>query len=50
MESSCLYTGTIESIGGVECYVGTPSIEYPHNKVLLYLSDVFGLALVNNKV
>ncbi|EPQ56648.1 dienelactone hydrolase endo-1,3,1,4-beta-D-glucanase [Gloeophyllum trabeum ATCC 11539] len=42
--------GKIETIGGVECYVATPSGECPKNKVLLFLSDVFGLALVNNKL
>jgi len=42
--------GKIEKIGGYECYVGTPSGEYPKDKVVLFLSDIFGLALVNNKL
>jgi len=42
--------GKIEQIGGVECYVATPSGDYPKDKVVLIMTDVFGLALVNNKL
>ncbi|KAJ7150097.1 alpha/beta-hydrolase [Mycena crocata] len=43
--------GTMEKIGGVECYVGTPTgVDYPQDKVLLFLADAFGLPLVNNKL
>ncbi|KAJ7708959.1 Alpha/Beta hydrolase protein [Mycena rosella] len=42
--------GKIETIGGIECYVATPTVDYPKNKVLLFLTDVFGLPLVNNKL
>ncbi|KAF8211096.1 dienelactone hydrolase [Mycena galopus ATCC 62051] len=42
--------GKIETIGGVECYVATPTVDYPKDKVVLFLTDVFGLALVNNKL
>ncbi|CCM02578.1 uncharacterized protein FIBRA_04681 [Fibroporia radiculosa] len=42
--------GKIEQINGVECYVATPKGEYPKDKVVLFLTDVFGLALVNNKL
>ncbi|KAH9857271.1 alpha/beta-hydrolase [Lenzites betulinus] len=42
--------GKIEKIGGVECYVGTPTGEYAKDKVVLFLTDVFGLPLVNNKL
>ncbi|KAK7060048.1 dienelactone hydrolase endo-1,3,1,4-beta-D-glucanase [Favolaschia claudopus] len=42
--------GKIETIGGVECYVATPTVDYPKDKVVLYLTDVFGLNLVNNKL
>ncbi|KAJ6465153.1 dienelactone hydrolase endo-1,3,1,4-beta-D-glucanase [Mycena vitilis] len=35
---------------GVECYVATPTVDYPKDKVILLLTDVFGLALVNNKL
>lgn len=43
-------TGRIERIGGVECYVATPTGNYAKDKVVLFLADAFGLALVNNKV
>ncbi|KAI0766654.1 alpha/beta-hydrolase [Trametes elegans] len=42
--------GKIEYIGGIECYVGTPSGEYAKDEVVLFLSDVFGIPLVNNKL
>ncbi|KAK0497340.1 dienelactone hydrolase endo-1,3,1,4-beta-D-glucanase [Armillaria luteobubalina] len=40
-------TGKIEQIGGVECYVATPTVEYPADKVVLLLPDVFGIILPN---
>jgi hypothetical protein len=43
-------SGQIETIGGVKCYVGTPTIDYPKDKVVLFLPDVFGIGLINNKV
>ncbi|KAF9013564.1 alpha/beta-hydrolase [Hymenopellis radicata] len=39
-------TGKLEVIGGVECYTATPEGDYARDKVLLYLTDVFGMALV----
>ncbi|KAE9403608.1 alpha/beta-hydrolase [Gymnopus androsaceus JB14] len=43
--------GTWQEIGGINCYVGTPSdVEYPKDKALLFLSDVFGMQLVNNQL
>ncbi|OSX64120.1 hypothetical protein POSPLADRAFT_1138035 [Postia placenta MAD-698-R-SB12] len=42
--------GKIEKIGGVECYVATPSVDYPKDKVILFLTDVFGIPLNNNKL
>ncbi|KAJ7237268.1 dienelactone hydrolase endo-1,3,1,4-beta-D-glucanase [Mycena haematopus] len=42
--------GKIESIGGIECYVATPTIDYPKDKVVLFLTDIFGLSLVNCKL
>ncbi|KAJ7237266.1 dienelactone hydrolase endo-1,3,1,4-beta-D-glucanase [Mycena haematopus] len=42
--------GKIETIGGIECYVATPTIDYPKDKAVLFLTDVFGLGLVNNKL
>ncbi|TCD71801.1 hypothetical protein EIP91_003144 [Steccherinum ochraceum] len=40
--------GKYEQIGGYKCYVATPSGDYPKDKVVLFLTDVFGLALNNN--
>lgn len=42
--------GKMEDIGGIDCYVATPEGDYPKDAVVLYLSDVFGLSLVNNKL
>ena len=42
--------GKIEKIRGVECYVATPFGDYPKDKVVLFLTDVFGIPLINNKV
>ncbi|KAF8194453.1 Alpha/Beta hydrolase protein [Mycena galopus ATCC 62051] len=40
--------GKTEFLGGVKCYIATPSVEFPKDKVLLFLTDAFGLALPNN--
>ncbi|KAJ8495310.1 hypothetical protein ONZ51_g1735 [Trametes cubensis] len=40
--------GQFTKIGGVESYVATPSGDYPKDKVVLFLSDVFGIKLQNN--
>lgn len=45
-----LLKGKIETLNGVKVYVATPEADYPKDKVLLYLPDVFGIELVNNKV
>ncbi|KAJ7505550.1 dienelactone hydrolase [Mycena galericulata] len=42
--------GKIETIGGVECYVATPTVEYPKEKVILFLTDVFGIVLPNSQL
>ncbi|KAJ3985624.1 alpha/beta-hydrolase [Lentinula detonsa] len=42
--------GKWEKIGGIDCYVGTPSVDYPKDKALLFLPDVFGMQLINNKL
>ncbi|THH00654.1 hypothetical protein EW026_g1919 [Hermanssonia centrifuga] len=42
--------GKVEQIGGVDCYIATPSVEYPTDKVILYIPDVFGIQLVNHKL
>jgi hypothetical protein len=42
--------GKIQKIGGIESYVATPSIPHPKERVLIFLTDIFGLSLVNNRV
>ena len=42
--------GTRETIGGMACYTATPSINYPKDRVLLFLTDAFGLELTNSLV
>ncbi|KAI6163537.1 dienelactone hydrolase [Pisolithus thermaeus] len=42
--------GKIHSIGGVPCYVGTPTIEYDRKKALILLTDIFGVTFSNNKL
>jgi len=39
--------GKWEKIGGVECYVGTPEVDYPKDKVVLFLADVLGPQHIN---
>jgi hypothetical protein len=34
-------------IGMVKCYIATPKMHYPDDKVVLLFTDVFGLALSN---
>ncbi|KIP04968.1 hypothetical protein PHLGIDRAFT_14854 [Phlebiopsis gigantea 11061_1 CR5-6] len=40
--------GTYETIGGIECYVTAAEGDYPKAKVVLLVTDVFGLPLLNN--
>ncbi|KAI0766664.1 alpha/beta-hydrolase [Trametes elegans] len=42
--------GQTTTIGGVESYVATPTGDYPKDKVVLFLTDVFGLKLDNNRL
>ncbi|KAJ7634473.1 dienelactone hydrolase endo-1,3,1,4-beta-D-glucanase [Roridomyces roridus] len=42
--------GKMEIIGGIECYIATPTVDYPKDNVVLFLTDVFGLALENNRL
>jgi len=37
-------------IGGVECYVATPTLDYPRDKAVLVLPDLFGAQLINTQV
>jgi len=39
--------GKIETIGGIRSYIATPTVDYPKDKAVLILTDVFGLDLVN---
>lgn len=43
-------TGKWEKFNGVDAYVATPTVDYPKDKVLLYLTDAFGPQLKNNQV
>ena len=43
-------TGQLTEIGGIECYVSTPTGDFPKDKVILFFTDVFGIPLINNKV
>lgn len=42
--------GKVEQIDGHDVYVAVPTKDYPKDKALLMLTDVFGLQLNNNKV
>jgi len=43
-------TGEVKAIGGVQCYVATPQVDYPKDKAILFLTDVFGIDLINSKL
>ena len=43
-------TGKWEKIGGVESYVATPAGDYAKDKVVLFLSDIYGPQLSNAQV
>ncbi|KAH7924310.1 dienelactone hydrolase [Leucogyrophana mollusca] len=42
--------GKLEMIGGIPCYVGTPTGDYAKEKVILYAVDAFGIEFINNKL
>ncbi|KAG8215081.1 hypothetical protein J3R82DRAFT_8502 [Butyriboletus roseoflavus] len=42
--------GKFETVGGVRTYVATPTVDYPKDKVILYLPDVFGVDLTNSQL
>jgi len=42
--------GTYEEIKGIKTYVATPKTDYPKDKAILYLTDVFGIELPNNRL
>jgi len=42
--------GKVEKIGGVDCYVSVPTVDYPKDAVILLLTDVFGMTWINNQL
>jgi len=42
--------GSITKINGVDCYVALPEVDYPKDKAILFLPDVFGIELINAKL
>ncbi|KAG6832117.1 hypothetical protein H0H87_002630 [Tephrocybe sp. NHM501043] len=52
--SGAIHEGTPEGkwelIGGVNSYVATPTGDYPKDKVVLFLTDVFGPQLINARL
>ncbi|TFY76690.1 hypothetical protein EWM64_g7325 [Hericium alpestre] len=42
------HEGKFETIGGIRTYVTLPTGDYPKDKAILYLSDIFGPELNNN--
>ena len=39
-----------EEINGIKIYVATPEVDFPKDKAMIYLTDVFGLEFPNNLV
>jgi len=39
--------GKWEEVGGVKSYVATPTVDYPKDKVVLFLADIYGPQLIN---
>jgi hypothetical protein len=50
LKQSKLLLGKWEKIGGIDAYVATPTVDYPKDQVILYLTDVFGAPLINAQV
>jgi len=42
--------GKWEKIGGVDSYIATPTVDYPKDKIILFVTDVFGVQLINAQV
>ncbi|EKM50541.1 uncharacterized protein PHACADRAFT_263879 [Phanerochaete carnosa HHB-10118-sp] len=42
--------GRIEEIAGIECYIATPEGDYAKDAVVVFLTDIFGIQLVNAKL
>ena len=49
MTDPLMKLGKIEKIAGVDCYVATPDVDYPKDKVALFLTDAFGVSFINNQ-
>lgn len=45
-----IFAGELATVDGVRVYIAKPPGDYPKDKAILFLSDVFGLQLINNKV
>jgi hypothetical protein len=41
--------GKWETIAGIQCYIGTPTVDYPKDKAVLFLPDAMGIQLINNQ-
>lgn len=48
--SPSFVTGKEEIINSVKTYVATPTGDYPKDKAILFLPDVFGIELINSQV
>ncbi|KAJ3568984.1 hypothetical protein NP233_g5346 [Leucocoprinus birnbaumii] len=48
--SGVTHEGKHQKINGVDVYVATPAVEYPKDKAILFLPDVFGIEFINNKL
>ncbi|KAJ7104917.1 hypothetical protein C8R44DRAFT_639842, partial [Mycena epipterygia] len=42
--------GKMEIIGGIPCYVATPTVDYPKDKVIMFIIAVFGITLPNSQI
>ena len=42
--------GKWETIEGIRTYIATPTVDYPKNKAILYITDIFGVDLINHQV
>lgn len=46
----CVFIGRFEDIDGIDCYVATPSFDYPKDQLVLVLTNVFGAKYIKNQV
>ncbi len=45
-----VFIGQFEDIDGIDCYVATPSFDYPKDQLVLVLTNVFGAKYIKNQV